>query len=536
MSNFEDYDLRHGEGTGRRRPANRPSGRPSGSRPNGGRPNGSRPVNRNGHSSRPSGYSNHSMDLDDEIELYEYDSQYGFEEDDMPARRSASSSARRASASRSGRPSGSRPSGRPGNHSGSHSGSSRKPASKSSAKDSRDARVAARGGARRPAGKNAKKKKMKRTIFVVEIAVLLVILIVFFFWSKFGKVNWDNINMEELENDSLDAETKEVLSQYTTLALFGVDNRSNGNLDTGNSDTIILVSINNDTKEVKMVSVQRDTYLQVEDDKYRKCNYAYNHGGVESAIEMLNKNLDLNIAGYVSVDFNAVAMVVDDLGGLDLEVTQKMIDTNNPETGQNALAGYIAEVENVLKYYPDKEEYWDRNDCYFDKPGVYHMNGAQVVGYCRNRYAVDNDYGRAENQRKVIKLLIEKAKHAKVSQLNDICDDVFPKISTSLSMGQCLSMATAVGDYEVTNSTGFPFALKTAKISSKIGSVVVPCTLTSNVVTLHEFLYEQENYDATDDVVDKISDYIQNETGFSESSAEINQTPDMSSSDEKEKK
>ena len=89
MSNFEDYDLRHGEGTGHRRPANRPSGRPSGSRPNGGRPNGSRPVNRNGHSSRPSGYSNHSMDLDDEIELYEYDSQYGFEEDDMPARQAA---------------------------------------------------------------------------------------------------------------------------------------------------------------------------------------------------------------------------------------------------------------------------------------------------------------------------------------------------------------------------------------------------------------------------------------------------------------
>ncbi|SFH95213.1 transcriptional attenuator, LytR family [Pseudobutyrivibrio sp. OR37] len=527
MSNFEDYDLGRGGEPRRRRPANRPSG----SRPAGARPNGGRPAGRNGYSSRPS----RSLDLDDEIELYEYGSEYRYEDDDMPARRSASSSARRASAGHSG----SRPSGRSG--SGSRPANHKKPASRPSrdARDSREARAAraasTRGGAKRPAGKNTKKKKMKRTIFVVEIAIILLLLIIFFLWSKFGKVNWDNINMSELENPNLDEETKEVLSQYTTLALFGVDNRSNGNLDSGNSDTIILVSINNDTKEVKMVSVQRDTYLQVEEDTYRKCNYAYNHGGVETALEMLNKNLDLNISGYVSVDFYAVAKVVDDLGGLDLEVTQKMIDTNNPETGQNALAGYIAEVEHVLKYYPNKDEYWDRNDCYFDKPGVYHMNGAQVVGYCRNRYAVDNDYGRAENQRTVIKLLMEKAKKANIAQLNKICDDVFPEISTSLSLGQCVGMATAVKDYEVVNSSGFPFALKTKTISKKTGSVVVPCTLSTNVSTLHQFMYEQENYDATDDVVDVISDHIVNETGCTESSAEINQTPDMSSGSEDKK-
>ena len=521
MSNFDDYDLRRGESSGRRRPANRTTGRPS----------GSRPAGRTSHSSYSNSHSNHSMDLDDEIELYEYGSQYGFEDDERPVRRSASSSARRASSSHSGS--------RAGSHSGSRSASQRKPASRSTSRSSsrptsRDARNgSSRNGGRRPSGRNAKKKKTKRTIFVVEIVVLLLILIIFFFWSKFGKVNWDNINMSELENTNLDEETKEVLGQYTTLALFGVDNRSNGNLESGNSDTIILVSINNDTKEVKMVSVQRDTYLQVEEDKYRKCNYAYNHGGVETAIEMLNKNLDLNISGYVSVDFYAVAKVVDDLGGLDLEVTQKMIDTNNPETGQNALAGYIAEVEHVLKYYPNKEEYWDRNDCYFDKPGVYHMNGAQVVGYCRNRYAVDNDYGRAENQRTVIKLLVEKAKKANLKQLNDICDDVFPEISTSLSLGQCVGMATAVKDYEVTNSAGFPFALTTKTPSKKIGSVVVPCTLSTNVSTLHQFLYEQENYDTTDDVVDVISEHIVNETGCTESSAEINQTPDMSTESEK---
>jgi anionic cell wall polymer biosynthesis LytR-Cps2A-Psr (LCP) family protein len=200
-----------------------------------------------------------------------------------------------------------------------------------------------------------------------------------------------------------------------------------------------------------------------------------------------------------------------------------MIDTNNPETGQNALAGYIAEVENVLNYYPNEKEGWKMSDCYFDKPGTYHLNGAQVVGYCRNRYAVNNDYGRADNQRLVVKLIVEKAKNASVSQLNKIADDVFPEISTSLSLSQCISMEASVGDYNMAESSGFPFALKTTTVSKKTGSVVVPCTLTSNVVQLHSFLFDQQDYDPTDDMVDVISDHIKSETGYSESNAEITQ-------------
>ncbi len=360
----------------------------------------------------------------------------------------------------------------------------------------------------------------------MEIVLLLLLLVIFFFWNKFGKVNWDTINMEEIEVNNLDEETEELLSNYTTIALFGVDNRSNGNLDSGNSDTIMLVSINNDTKDVKMVSVQRDTYLQITEGTYRKCNYAYNHGGVETAISMLNTNLDLKISGYVAVDFYALATIVDDLGGLELEITQKMIDTNNPETGQNALAGYIAEVENVLNYYPNQEDGWKYDDCYFSSPGTYTLNGAQVVGYCRNRYAVDNDYGRAENQRMVVKMIVEKVKKADLGTINKIADDVLPKISTSLSRTQVLSMATSVADYNIAESSGFPFALKTTTVSKKTGSVVVPCTLASNVSTLHEFLYEQEGYDPTDDTVDVISDHIVNETGFTEGSAEVTQEID----------
>jgi LCP family protein required for cell wall assembly len=458
------------------------------------------------------------MDLDDEIDMYDYDPEM------MANRRPASrSTAAHRSAS----------TGRPASRSSHPSKNVRRaPKKKAPAKRSTSARStaarssAAHSSARRPSAKKAKQKKMRRTIFIVEIVVLLALLVIFFFWNKFGKVNWDNINMEELENTNLDEATKEILENYTTIALFGVDNRSNGNLDSGNSDTIIIVSINNETKDVKMVSVQRDTYLQVSADKYRKCNYAYAHGGVEEAISMLNTNLDLNISGYVAVDFYALATIVDDLGGLELEITQRMIDTDNPETHQNALAGYIAEVENVLKYHKDKEEYWDPADCYFDKPGTYTLNGPQVVGYCRNRYAVDNDYGRAENQRMVIKLIVEKAKKADLAKLNKIADDVFPKISTSLSLPQCIGLATSVKDYTMAESSGFPFDLKGMKLG-KQGFIIAPCTLESNAIKLHQLLYDQQDYD-TSEALDAISSHIVNETGCTENSAETTQSIDNS--------
>ena len=503
MSNFDDYDLRRGSSS-RGRSVNR---------------NVNRDYNRS--SNRRS-----DMSLDDEIELYDYDLGSEYYDDEPANRRSASgrrpasdsrTGARRSSAGSNRSASGQRRSSASHSSYGAHSGS-RAGSGKSSNRRPSSSR---RGG-----GSRKKKTKARRTIFVIEIVLLLVLLVVFFFWNKFGKVNWDNINMDEIEVNNLDTETEEILSNYTTIALFGVDNRSNGNLDSGNSDTIMLVSINNDTKEVKMVSVQRDTYLQITEGTYRKCNYAYNHGGVETAISMLNTNLDLKISGYVAVDFNALAKVVDDLGGLDLEVTQKMINTNNPETGQNALAGYIAEGENVLKYYPNEKDYYKQSDCYFSSPGVYHMNGAQVVGYCRNRYAVDNDYGRAENQRMVVKMIVEEIKKADIGTINKIADDVFPEISTSLSLSQCISMATAAGDYEIVESSGFPFALKTTTVSKKTGSVVVPCTLATNVTQLHELLYGQEDYDPTDDTVDVISDHIVNETGFTENSAEVTQESD----------
>ena len=368
------------------------------------------------------------------------------------------------------------------------------------------------------ARRKKKKQQRRRTFLIIEIVIVVVLLLVLGLWMKFGRANWDNsINMADIEVNELDEETKEILKNYTTIAMFGVDNRTNGNYSSGNSDSVMIVSINNDTKEVNVVSLMRDTYLNVDEEgSYRKCNYAYNHGGAEQAISMMNRNLDLNISGYVAVDFYALAKIVDQLGGLEVEITQAMVDATNPETGGPALAGYIAEVQTVIGKVDESKWYL--------QPGVQTLDGAQIVGYCRQRYCGGDDYGRTERQREVVKKIVEKVVNSKASTVNNIIDDVLPDISTSLSPSQVLSMATSAGDYKIEATSGFPFNLTTGTYGNK-GSLVVPCTLEDNVIELHKFLYDQDDYDTTE-TVDEISKKIQNDTGTSAESATVTQAND----------
>ena len=179
------------------------------------------------------------------------------------------------------------------------------------------------------------RRKKRKRLLIIEVIVLLIVLALLLVWLKLGKISWDDL--KNLRVNKLDDETEELLSGYTNIALFGVDNRSNGNYDSGNSDSIMICSINNTTKEVKLISVYRDTSLDVDGDRtFRKCNYAYNHGGPQQAIEMLNRNLDLNIQKYVSVDFYALAEAVDALGGVQVNIT------GDEANYMNGTGGYIA--------------------------------------------------------------------------------------------------------------------------------------------------------------------------------------------------
>lgn len=338
-----------------------------------------------------------------------------------------------------------------------------------------------------------KKYRRRKVLFIVEVVMLFLVCGVAFVYIQLDK-QLNKIEIEELDTEKViinkTAETDAVLKGYMNIALFGVDENKT------NTDTIIIASINNDTKEVRLVSVYRDTYLNIGDDRYSKANAAYPNGGMEWAISMLNTNLDLDIQNYVMVDFSALTDIIDELGGIEITVTEdEAVHLNN----------YCVSVSKVAEkdYEPIPGE------------GTYLMDGVQATSYCRIRYTAGNDFKRTLRQREVIAKIVDKAKKSDIATLSRIMDDVFPKISTNISKSEILSMGMSMLSYKIGATTGFPFWHRTWTDG---GDEEVPVTLEKNVDELHTFLFENEEYTPSEEVIER-SDYIINKTGFTEDSA-----------------
>lgn len=349
-----------------------------------------------------------------------------------------------------------------------------------------------------------KKRRRRRWLFALEIVLIAVLFCCLFVVSKMNKIQTEELDFDNIVVNPEVAEN-ETLHGYTTLAVVGIDKKSD--IKQGNSDTIIIVNINNDTKKVKLVSVYRDTYLRIGEDEnnngiYRKANAAYASGGKEQFISMLNSNMDLNIQDFVSVDFAAVSEVVDLLGGIDMELKEEeIVHLNN----------YCIEVSEVTgKDYDPIPEI----------SGTYHLNGVQAVSYARIRYTVGQDFRRAARQREVIYKIVEKVKTASIGKLNKIVDKVFPMVYTSLSKSDILSMGMSMLSYEIEDQAGFPFDhLWGQNVSDAMDGYdcVIPVTLESNVTKLHHFLYGEENYQPSEKVC-AYSDYIIEKSGFGDES------------------
>ncbi|MDO5422536.1 MAG: LCP family protein [Eubacteriales bacterium] len=359
---------------------------------------------------------------------------------------------------------------------------------------------------KKPSDKNSKaykKYKRRRRIFALEIVVLLCVMVYAAYYvviqKKLNSIQIQEIALEEVVINE-EVQTDPVLQgeTYTNIALFGLDSRT-GNLAQANSDTIIIASINHDTKEIKMVSVYRDSYLDIGSGTYTKANAAYAYGGPTQAVAMLNSNLDLNITDYISVDMKAMVTIVDALGGIEITVTDE-------EAGY--LNDYCVETTEIYS-----GETYDRSN---DLPGggTYLMNGIQAVAYTRIRYTAGNDFKRTGRQREVIELIVLKAKSAGLGTLNTIANEVFPMILTSYTPSRLISLGLSLLSYDFGESTGFPFAHKT---SSDGLYNEVPVTLETNVVQLHEFLFGKTDYAVSATVQDKSYTIMMN-TGYTDPS------------------
>ena len=340
--------------------------------------------------------------------------------------------------------------------------------------------------------KRRKKKRLRWIKFLFEILVLTVLALVLFLAYKYTQITKTTIQEDQLVvNTDIPEDEWNRMKNYTTLALFGVDSRT-GALESGaNSDTIMVCSINNETKEVHLASVYRDTYLDTTDDEYRKCTEVYSIGGAQQSISMLNKNLDLNITDYVTVNFQALVELVDMFGGVDITLSEGDVVWLN---------GYLVEEREVLG-----QECED-----VPGPGLQHLNGMQALAYSRIRY-IGLDYERTERQRTVLEQVMKKAQDCDLIQLNEMIDTILPMVSTSLSITDMAKLVTGIGKYTMDETVGFPFDKKTMDINNS--DCVVAVDLAENVRQLHSYLYGSKDY-MPSEAVQEISSEIRSVTGI----------------------
>ena len=339
---------------------------------------------------------------------------------------------------------------------------------------------------------------------ILPIATVIVLCVFFsavaYVYAKWSKIDTQDIKAEDIViNEEIKLNKELDLGEgYKNVALFGVDSRD-GSLGKGNrTDCIIVASLNNETKEIKMVSVYRDTLLDLSEGTYQKCNGAYSYGGPVLAINMLNMNLDLDIEDYVTVDFGAIADAIDLLGGIEIELTEEEVPVLNK---------YLLETADSA----GKESY------FIGSPGLQALDGVQATTYARIRSTAGGDFARTERQRIVVEKMFEKAKKADLATINEIIDKVFPQVSTSFTLQELLMYASAYSEYTLAGNMGFPQDNYMDTVSG-LGSIIVPDDLVSNVTKLHEFLFGTTGYTPSSTVQNVSSNiqYTVNSAGSSE--------------------
>lgn len=325
---------------------------------------------------------------------------------------------------------------------------------------------------------NKKLKKLKKILltFLLIVVILLVVFVVAAFTyinSKVNKINYVPIDKSDL---SIEASVQEDLNQYRNIAILGIDARADTYSEGNRSDGIIIASINENTGEIKLTSIYRDTYVDIEGHGLDKITHAYSYGGPQLALKTINKNFDLNVEEYVTVNFDAIKEIIDEVGGISMEITS--------------------------------EEYKYING--INSPGTYVLSGEKALAYARIRYASGGDYKRTERMRDVLTAVFNKVKNFNPRQLNSFIDTTFPHLYTNISPDEIKALIPQATKFKITDSIGWPYEVKGITLDRWYG---VPVTLESNVQKLHEEVFGQKDYTVSN-TVKEISDRIVTKTGY----------------------
>ena len=333
--------------------------------------------------------------------------------------------------------------------------------------------------------KSSWKKKLGITLLVIFIIIVIIAGCgAGYVMTKLGKVNYVDISEEDIEiNEGVD-------TGYRNIVLLGTDTRSD-TLDEGRSDCIIIASINESTKEIKLISVYRDSYLQIPNRGLDKVTHAYAYGGPELSINTLNTNLDLDITEFVAINFYIVMDVVDAVGGVSIEVDS-------------------AELQYINNYIDSINRDEGKNGKHVTTTGTQTLDGVQALAYARIRYTSGGDYKRTERMREVLTAVLAKAQKMSIGQLNNLANEILPSVYTNISSTEIISLIPQIASYKVVDSIGWPYEVKGITLDRWYG---VPVTLEENVTRLHQEVFGETDYTPSE-TVQSISDSIIKKTGY----------------------
>ncbi len=343
--------------------------------------------------------------------------------------------------------------------------------------------------------KKSKGLKIFLRILIVIIVIILGIAIAgyLFIHSKLNKMQTEHIDKTAI---GISEEAKDSLKGYRNIALLGIDSRAD-DYGTGNrSDCIMIASINEKTKKVKLISVYRDTYVYVTENgtkKLDKITHAYSYGGAQNTLKSLNEALDLNITEYVTVNFDAVIAAVNALNGVQIDITNE-------------------ELKYINDYIDATSQSSGVSSSHLTKSGKQTLDGVQAVAYSRIRYTAGGDYKRTERMRTVVMAMMSKAKTLNIGQLNKLADTILPRVSKNIENNDIIALIPSILSFDITESLGWPYDVKGISTTAWYG---VPVTLESNVVRLHKELFEQEDYEVSD-AVKEMNEAIIKKTGYTE--------------------
>ncbi len=338
--------------------------------------------------------------------------------------------------------------------------------------------------------KNKYIKTGKRNKGCLSSLISLIIVLILFTCACFallltfaGKTESYDMDYSKVTVNDSDSN----MSSYENIALFGIDSQDNVIHERGSrSDSIIIASINKRTRAVKLMSVYRDTYVSI-DGEYDKVNAAYSYGGPEQAVNTLNRNLDLNITEFVTINFKALADAVDAVGGVTLTIQD--------ETELDNLNAYIKNMNKINGGDSDT----------FDSTGTYRFDGNQAVAYSRIRYMSGGDHARASHQRLVLQGIMNGVK-THPWKIPELLNTVLPQCKTSLSSSEIAKLGIFLMFYHVTDSQAYPFH----SVDEKYQGIYYgfPITAVSNVIEAHEYLFGTKDYEPTGEL-GRISDRIE---------------------------